>query len=476
LKESGRQNNRRGNIASGRLALSASFAVVSIQAAPREKTLEKPEIGVASRELSSRNDSEYNGNHGLFWAKLLTFSAMPPKAEIAFVDRTMSKSRRIPHVLLLVETSVAYGRGVVEGIGQYALEHGPWSVQFQLRGVDSLPPTWLKNWRGDGIISRTISLKAAKMLKATRLPLVEMLGSDEIGAAQVRGDFDAMAAMAADHFLTNGLRQFAYFTYGLVPYIEDHLAAFQRIAEQRAYPLHLYGAPAIKEVVPQWDERQRSKVARWLRSLPRPIGIFTPGDSHALQLLDICRELNIAVPEEMAILGVGNDPVICETLRPTLSSIDLDAKRIGYEAARLLDRKMAGQRASDIVCIPPSHVVVRQSTDVTAIDDADVVEAMRFIRDFACTGISVSRVAEEAGVSLSTLKRKFRELVGRSPKAEIMRVQIEFAKRLLAQTDRNCESVAKKAGFHSLVYFTRAFRRETGTPPNAFRRKCKLSE
>jgi LacI family transcriptional regulator len=388
----------------------------------------------------------------------------------------MPDTRRIPHVLLLVETSVAYGRGVVEGIARYALEHGPWSVQFQLRGVDTLPPTWIKNWRGDGIISRTVSLKAAKMLKATHLPVIEMLGSEQIGTAQVRGDFHAMAAMAAEHFLTNGLRQFAYFTYGLVSYIEEHRNAFLSVSQQKALPCLLYDAPIIKEVVPQWDERQRPKIAKWLHSLPRPIGIFTPGDSHALQLLDICRELDIAVPEGIAILGVGNDPVICETLRPTLSSMDLDAKRIGYEAARLLDRKMAGQRATDIVCIPPSHVVVRQSTDVTAIDDADVVQAMRFIRDFACTGISVSRVAEETGVSLSALKRKFRKFVGRSPKAEIMRMQIEHAKRLLSQTDRNCESAAKKAGFHSLVYFTRAFRRETGMSPNAYRRKCKLSE
>jgi LacI family transcriptional regulator len=192
-------------------------------------------------------------------------------------------------------------------------------------------------------------------------------------------------------------------------------------------------------------------------------------------LIDVCRELGIAVPEEMAILGVGNDPVVCETLHPTLSSIDLDAKRIGYEAARMLDRKMAGQRVHDLICIPPSCVVVRQSTDVTAIEDADVVQAMRFIRDFACTGISVSRVAEEAGISLSSLKRKFRKFVGRSPKAEIMRIQIEHAKRLLAQTDRDCASIARRCGFNSLVYFTRAFRREVGMPPNAYRRTRKLS-
>jgi LacI family transcriptional regulator len=388
----------------------------------------------------------------------------------------MAKTRRTPHVLLLVETSLAYGRGIVEGIGRYALENGPWSVQFEARALDSLPPKWLKNWRGDGIISRTLSPRAAKIIKATRLPLVEMLGNPRIGVAQVRGDIDLMARMAAEHFFDGGLRHFAYFAYEETAFIDQHRDAFRRVLKSRGCDCHIYNAPVVREIISHWDERQRPRVVKWLRSLPRPIAVYTPGDTHAVRLLDLCREMSIAVPEEMAILGIGNDPVICETLRPTLSSLDLDARRIGYEAARLLDRKMAGKKASEIILVPPSHIAIRQSTDVMVIDDPDAAEAMRFIRSFACTGIDVARVAEEVGLSLSVLERRFRKYLGRTPKAEILRIRIEHAKRLLAQTDRNCASVAKRCGFNSLTYFTSAFHREAGITPNAYRRTRRLSQ
>jgi LacI family transcriptional regulator len=387
-----------------------------------------------------------------------------------------AQSRGVPHVLLLIETSVAYGRGLVEGIARYALENGPWSVQFEGRGLDSLPPKWLKNWRGDGIISRTISLKTARLLRATHLPVVEMHGSSKIGVSQVRVDFDMVVRMATDHLLSSGLRHFAYFTCGQSDAVKEQYAAFRSALESRGFGFHAYPAPVVKEIVPHWDERWRPNVAKWVRTLPRPVGVFTPADSHAVRLLDVCRELNVAVPEELALLGMGNDPVICETLRPTLSSLDLNAARIGYEAARLLDRKMAGRQSNDVVRVPPSHVAVRQSTDLMVMDDADMVRAMQFVREFACTGIDISRVAEEVGLSLSVLQRRFHKYLGRTPKSEIMRVQIEHAKRLLSQTDRSCESVAKKSGFTSLTSFTRAFHRETGTTPNAYRRMRTLSK
>lgn len=387
----------------------------------------------------------------------------------------MSELHRPPHVLLLIETSIAYGREIVAGISKYSLENGPWSIQFEGRGLDSLPPKWLKNWQGDGIISRNISCKTARLLKSTHLPVIELHGSRRIGIAQVQVDIDLMAEMAADHLINSGLRQFGYFTCGEVDATKLQRDAFRKAIEARGLPCHVYQAPVVREVVPHWDERQRPGVVKWIQSLPRPIGIFTSGDSHAARVLDVCRELNIAVPEEIALLGLGNDPVICETLRPTLSSLDLDAKRIGYEAARLLDHKMAGKRSTEIVRIAPGHIAIRQSTDLTVVADADMVQAMRYIRESACTGIEVSDVAEHVGLSLSVLGRRFRKFLGRTPKSEITRIQIDQAKALLAQSDRSCESVARRCGYSSLTCFTRAFHRETGVPPNAYRRSHKLS-
>ena len=325
-------------------------------------------------------------------------------------DRSaMPKPNHIPRVLLLVDTAAPFGRAVIQGIGRYALENGPWSIQFVYRALDSLPPQWLKQWRGDGIISRTVNLKQAKMLWATKLPLVELHGHPKVGVPQMRVDVVKVGRMAVDHFLNCGLRQFAFFTYGEAWWIKSYRDAFSRLVKERGFDCHCYQPPASEPSVPAWRESQRPGLIKWLRALPRPIGVFTAGDIHSAFLLDICRELNIAVPEEIAILGMGNDSVICETVRPTLSSLDVDARRIGYEAARLLDRMMAGKPSKDVIFVPPSHVVVRQSTDLVAIEDADVAQAVRVIRESACTGIDVARVAEEVGLSRRSLERRFRQ-------------------------------------------------------------------
>jgi LacI family transcriptional regulator len=399
-----------------------------------------------------------------------------PRDEMQRRTSNMAKRHSIPRVLLLVETSRQFGRQIVEGIARYSLEHGPWSIQFEERGLDSSPPKCLKNWRGDGVISRTTTLALAKMLWASKLPMVELLGDRRVGTAQVRADFHLGGRMAMEHFLNCGLRHFGYFSYGDNWWSKIRREMFCAAVESRGCQCLNYEPPISTEAnLPAWSDDQRPRLVKWLASLPRPIGIFTTGDVHAVRLLSICQELDIAVPEEIAILGVGNDPVICETVRPTLSSIDQDGRRVGYEAAHLLDQKMAGMNPTDVIHVAPSRVVVRQSTDLTVIEDTDVVLALRFIREFACSGIDVARVADEVSLSRRVLEQRFRQCLGRTPKAEIMRVQIEHAKTLLARTGQTNESISRKSGFASLPYFTTAFRREVGMTPNAYRREQRIS-
>jgi LacI family transcriptional regulator len=381
------------------------------------------------------------------------------------------KPRHIPRVLLLVETAGVLGRGIIEGIGRYAVENGPWSIQYEYRALDTMPPQKLKDWKGDGIITRTFNAKQAKLLQCSKLPRVELLGLPKYGIAkEVRSDLAEEGQMAVDHFWDHGLRNFAYFSCGDVWWIRECYEHFARILKERGCSCDLYRIPICGQNMRTWDERYVPNLIEWLRGLPRPIGIMTPGDIFAVHLLDICREIKIAVPEEIAILGRGNDPVICETVRPTLSSLELDVRRIGYEAARVLDRKMAGKRVPDAVFIPPTHVAVRQSTDLMIIEDADVVQAMQFIRDYACAGIDVLRVADEVGLSRRVLERRFFQYLGRTPKAEIMRIRMDRAKMLLAQTDKSRESIAQKTGFDSPEYFSKAFHKLVGMKPQAYRK------
>jgi LacI family transcriptional regulator len=384
-------------------------------------------------------------------------------------------SHRTPRVLLLIDTAGAYGRGVVEGIGRYALENGPWSIQFEYRALDSRPPEWLPQWAGDGIIARTGNAAQAKSLLATKRPWVELFGHPRVVVPQVRLDLAAESCTVIEHFLNCGLRHFGYFAFEEVWWIKTHQAAYVKALEERGYECHAYGAPRSKRTMPVWRDNQRLDVLRWLRSLPRQIGIFTPGDLHAVRVLDACHEAKIAVPDEIAVLGRGNDPVICETVRPTISSLDPDPRRIGYEAAKLLAQKMAGKPSPEAILLPPSGVASRQSTDFTVVDDADVAQAVHFIRQYACRGIDVPRVAREVGLSRRALELKFHEYLHRAPKAEIRRVRIEHAKALLARTEQTIDAVAHKSGHPSTKYFATAFFREVGVTPSAYRKARRLS-
>ena len=282
--------------------------------------------------------------------------------------------------------------------------------------------------------------------------------------------------MAAEHFLDCGLRHFAYIAFGEGWWINMCQEAFCKVLEERGYDCAAYLPPARGRNASILHEHQLPGLVDFIRFLPRPCGVLTPGDLHAVRLLNVCREFDITVPEDMAILGVGNDAVICETVRPTLSSMDLDARRIGYEAAKLLDLRMAGKDMTDVVLVSPSHVAVRQSTNLMVIEDADVVQAMRFIRDYACTGIDVPRVADAVGMSRRVLERRFYRYLGRTPNAEILRIQIDRAKLLLSRTDKTRESIARQSGFATPEYFSRAFRREVGMTANAFRKKAVFRE
>jgi LacI family transcriptional regulator len=387
----------------------------------------------------------------------------------------MPNAAQIPRILLLIETSRAYGRGIVEGVARYAEENGPWSIQFEERALDSQPPAWLAQWRGDGIIVRTDSMKLEKLLRATRKPLIELHGNPEIGIAQVRTDGTMGGRMVVEHFLDCGLQHFAYFSCEEAWWIDENRDLFCKALEAVGGHCHIFHPLSAKRSQMGWNDRQRMRVIEWLRSLPKPIGIYTAGDLYAARLLDACRAAEIAVPEEVAIVGIGNDPVICETVRPTLSSLDLNAQRIGYEAAGLLHRKILGEPAQDTIFVPPSRLVVRQSTNIMVIEDADVAEAMRFIQKNACANIDVSDVAERVGLSRRVLERRFRRYRGRTPLAEIQRYRIEHAKKLLAQTDLSFESVARRSGLASAEYLMKVFRNHIGMTPNAYRRLHRLS-
>lgn len=375
--------------------------------------------------------------------------------------------------MLLIETSAVYGRDLIEGIGRYAAEHGPWSIYEEDRGLCDPLPSLLNRWQGDGIITRSVRKADLERLLATGLPVVELFADFALNPPQVCPNEDTVGRLAVDHFLERGLRNLAYFASDWAWWIESRRQAFARAVERcgdacKYFELHC----------PRKNKRrlEEGQLLRWLDALPKPCGVFSASDTYAIQVTNACRRRGISVPTQVAVLGVDNDPVICSVSFPPLSSVNLNAKRIGYEAAALLDRMMAGKRPSKkTILVEPVQVITRASTDVMAVEDADVAHAIRMIREHACRGLRVNEVAETLGLSRRVLQQRFQRALQRTPKNELMRVQIDRAKMLLVQTDMSVEHVAESSGFAAFEYFVRAFRRETGMTPRVYRKSHRIN-
>ncbi len=222
----------------------------------------------------------------------------------------------------------------------------------------------------------------------------------------------------------------------------------------------------------RWFKEQNS-IAAWLKSLPKPIGIMACTDYRGQHVLEGCKLTGIHVPEDVAVVGVLNDDVICELCDPPLSSVALDVEKGGYEAAALLDKMMAGRKmrpGDHSVIIRPTHVVTRQSTDILATEDREVAQAMRYIHEHAREPMQVADVVEASGLSRRTLEQRFRKVLGQSILNEITRVRIEQVCLLLTETNLSVAQIASVLRFSNEKHISRPFRQEKGMSPLAYRR------
>jgi LacI family transcriptional regulator len=387
-------------------------------------------------------------------------------------DPALPPRLRSPKVMLLIDTSSVYGRELVEGIGRYAAEHGPWSIYHNDRGLfDPLPS--LKKWDGEGIMARSVRKSDLKRLLATGLPVVELFADFALSPPAVCPNDEIIGKLAVDHFLDRGLQNVAYFACEWSWWSDTRRKAFRRVLKLsgRAYN--------YAELFPPFRSKKRineNQLICWLEALPKPCGVLAADDEYGIQITNACRRCGIAIPTQIAVLGVDNDPVICSVSFPPLSSIELNGRRVGYEAAALLAGMMAGNPPpKKTILVEPGQVITRESTDIMAVDDADVAQAIRLIREHACRGLKAAEVAKAVGLSRRALQQRFQRVLQRTPKAELMQVQMDRAKMLLCQTDMSVEKIARQSGFTTFEYFVRAFRREMGVTPRRYRKTSRVA-
>lgn len=392
----------------------------------------------------------------------------------------VSKTKR---VAVLTGLDGGYSRQVVRGVTAYVRPTRPWLMQFAAPTFDAL--ALLRRWRPHGILGSISEPQFAAALRRLKTPVVNWASSG-VDLPHVGVDNDAIARLAADYLLRRGFRHLAYCGVSLYSYSRQRGAAFhaalrahQLIADDFEVGSHIGSDSSWGWA---WAPAE-PRLKRWLARLPRPAAIFACNDPLAVVLSEACHELGLRIPEDVALLGVTDDDVVCEMAYPPISSIGVPQRRIGFESARLLDRMMSARTAQPQAALKtrdqggtsmlfgPTGVTTRQSSDILATADRQVATALRFIREHLDEPIQIADVARTAGLNRRVLEKRFRAVMSQSPLATIREARLERARRLLAETDLAVHDIASMCGFRSPERMSKVFRQILNCSPSGFRQQ-----
>ena len=380
------------------------------------------------------------------------------------------------HIALLLNRESVYGRGVIQGVMAFARPSRTWKVSIgrldlkNLHKVIALQP--------DGIIAEVFTPHAVDLLKASGIPFVDVSNIvDDPNLHTVCSDNLCVGQIAAEHFQERGFAHFAYFGGTSAHFAQQREVGFQSTLEKcgqtcsilrKKLKLDFYGSNVLGE--------SSDRIGTWLESLPKPVALFACNDAFALILNESCQQLGLSVPDEVAILGVDNDEQFCQLETPTLSSIELPTQQIGFEAAKVLEQVIHQKNQSpQTLRIPPISIQQRQSTDIIAMEDQQLAEALRYIRENADKPITVEDICERLCMSRRSLETRIKKQLGHSPLTEIHRVHIQKAKTLLMNTDMQISAIARASGFNSPESMSVIFKKYTGHTPTNYRKQGEMS-
>lgn len=384
----------------------------------------------------------------------------------------MGKKRKIAILLQMFQN---FDQGILRGIVTYARECRNWSIYIEEGQHHWLPD--MKAWDGDGFIVNFDNRNLARAVSSTRKPIVGIGGgrgwfNPRRGIPYVTTDNETIGLLAAEHLLSCGLQHFAFCGYPPTRsnvWVANRCRAFRKRLAQDGHDCNVFNGHYAD--ARQWD-RIQNELTAWLQTLPKPVGILACYDWRARHVIEACDTLGLHIPDEVALIGVDNDLLLCEFTEPPLSSIEQGNFQIGYTAASLLDKMIDGHRPKKLMQrIPPVGLIARQSTNLIAVKDPKIAAALQFIREQACCGLQVTTVAERTGWSRATLDNRFKKAIGRTADMEIRRLKLAKAEELLARSDLPLREVAREAGYANEQYLCSVLRKHTRMTPLQYRLK-----
>ena len=374
-------------------------------------------------------------------------------------------------ILILIDTSRQSGRQFLSGVERYISAFTEWQVH--IGPPDYLPPsrsydTWANLKTFNGIIagdvtntSKLLRTKAAKVFFDTRKETLP-------NVSNIITDSEMIGTQAAEYFLSLDFENFAYCGFRDLPWSQKRFKSYKK-------KLKISGVKNIFEYNDEDDDKsenktERVKIAEWLKKLPQPLCIFACNDDRAVYILEACKVAGLNVPEEVAVLGVDNDKLVCNLSSPPLSSMELGFDKAGFQAAKHLEELIKKNTKNKTIYVRPTETINRKSTDIMAIRDKNVVEALIFIRNNFHKSIQISDVVQATYLSRRELEKRFKKSVKKTIKSEIERLRIELIKKKLLSSNETIQNIAKDIEFTDPEHFSRYFKKRTGLSPSQFRR------
>jgi LacI family transcriptional regulator len=392
----------------------------------------------------------------------------------------MAKMHR---VLLLFDTSGAASRRTLRGIAKYSMLHGPWvffreppfyiaSTFGHTKITRKLPDT--KTSDVDGVIAHIPHTKRWREIVPANVPAVISLHTvvESPNFCNFVTDDSQIGKMAAEYFIGKNFRNFAFFGYKNIFWSETRGQSFSERLAQAGFTVNILAQSGLEPMNTRFKKSGRLELGEWLLSLPKPLALMACNDDRALDVCDACKTVGLHVPHDVAVLGVDNDDLACELANPPLSSLAVNNEKAGYEAAALLDQLMAGKKSvkKQIIAIP-THIVTRQSTDIFAVADPEVVDALRFVQQHSTEDIHVDDVVKAVPLSRRVLESRFRKTIGRSILSEIRRARVQQVVQMLVETNLPISEIAKSLSYSGIEHIARYFRSEKGMSLIEYRRQ-----
>ena len=361
---------------------------------------------------------------------------------------------------------------LLRGITDYAKQSGEWMLTFSPESM-FLPLRNLKGWPGHGVLAFLQTEADARDARSLGLPVVNLSGSlCTAGVPRVTVDYRMTGRLAAEHLLERGFQRFGFYGVNDRWHSQQRRIGFVERIEEEGLTCDVLEVTSGFTTARPWRFWMKP-LEQWLPKLKPPVGVLAVHDPRASLLVDVCDRLGLRVPDDVAVLGIDNDPLACEFARVPLTSVSRNDHRVGYEAAALLDRLMAGQAASDMeITIAPDGVVRRRSTDTFAIEDPHVKRLVRYVAEHIAESFGVERLERLVPFSRRSLEHRFRTCLRCTPYEYILRVRVQHAEDLLAESAR-CDPgrVALACGFNDTRRFRLVFRQMTGVTPTEYHRR-----